>query len=339
MDGIRRSAALGLALALGACGGGPTNTLPDESADLAVTSGGQTHTLAGTRPVDRAIGGTQWQWVEAHCTEGPLDLAARGFSGVVRVTTDEQGLLFVYDQTYASTECSQTVMQRATPGGTADASWQMNEMARIAVPATPGCYGTEEPERPGDVRMRGDFLEVYVQRSVWCGGFEVKMVYAPMRPSPLEGPAIIRHYLGHFNRQDALAIARLFADAGSLVEPFNLTATGGPTRHDGREEVYAWYTEAFDNVPWLALRVTDFQPGAAEGQFVADWEYMDPRLGAPFAGRNTFTIAAGEIFETQIAITASAAAGDEVAEEAPAAEPEAQPTLDVEPPANPEDSE
>ena len=68
----------------------------------------------------------------------------------------------------------------------------------------------------------------------------------------------------------------------------------------------AWYAEAFSNVPWLAMRITSLHPTSVEGQLVADWEYMDPRLEEPFAGRNFFTLAAGEIFETQIAILGDA---------------------------------
>ena len=153
--------------------------------------------------------------------------------------------------------------------------------------------------------MRGEFLEVAVQRSQWCNGLEVKMLWAPARPAPLTDPEVVRHYLGHFQRRDASSVAALFAESGSLVEPFDRTAEGGPTRLEGREAVQAWYADAFGNTPWLALSVDSIETGAVDGQRVAEFQYMDPRLEEPFRARNTFTLAGGEIFEAQFTITAS----------------------------------
>lgn len=291
-----------------ACGGGTASQLPDETRDLAVGSAAQ-RDISGTRAVDARINGSEWTWVEASCTEGPLDLASRGFRSRVRVQADDRGLLLSYDH-HLGDECGQTVMQRATPGQGRDAAWAMSEVARVAEPANPACFGRAEEDRPGDVRMRGEFLEVAVQRSQWCNGLEVKMLWAPAAPTPLADDEVVRHYLGHFQRRDAAAVASLFADAGSLVEPFDLTPEGAPMRLEGRQAVQAWYAEAFSNTPWLAVSVDSLEVGAVEGQRVAEFQYMDPRLEEPFRARNTFTLAGGEIFEAQFAILASEAASE-----------------------------
>jgi hypothetical protein len=296
----RRGIALSVLLGLAACGGDDETTLPDETGDLTVgEEGTMPRTLAGTRPAGPALDGTQWRWMESHCTEGPLDLAARGFEQEVRVKADAQGLVLAYDHGFARERCVQTIVQRATPGSTPDSPWAMVEEAHISVP--PDCGISREQDRPGDVRMRGDFMEVYVQRSVWCNGLEVRHVYAPAQPDELTPEQIVRLYAAHFNRRDADAVAALFAETGSLVEPFTVSDTG-TTRHEGRAAVEEWYREAF-SVPWLAMQLTAVEGGSQNGHLVARWQYMDARIQQPFAGQNRFTIAAGEIFETQVQLT------------------------------------
>jgi len=147
--------------------------------------------------------------------------------------------------------------------------------------------------------MRGSFLEVYVQRSNWCGGLELKMVFARENPTLLSGDQLVRRYVAGFNQRDAAGVANLFAVSGSLVEPFTESATG-TTRHEGRTSVLRWYLDAFSGTPWLAMKLRAIEPGTGPGQFVASWEYMDPRLEEAMAGENLFTVAAGEIFETEI---------------------------------------
>jgi ketosteroid isomerase-like protein len=313
MTGSR--AILPLLLVISACGGGQSSTTPDESGDLALGGGGgSSFSSAGTTPVGPEIGGTEWQWIEAHCTEGPLDLASRGFSQELRIEADQQGLLLTFDETFERESCTHTVVTRAKP--TQDRrTFRMVEEVRVAEPPTDQCYGKMEQERPGEVRRAGDLLEVLVQRSfVWCNGFEVRMVYARKQPSMLSNEQIVRRYAAHFNRRDAAHVAALFAESGSLVEPFHVTRTGGASRHDGRAEVQAYFEETFRGVDWLALQMTEIA-ARGEGQVVADWKYIDPRVEAPFGGRNHFTIAAGEIFESRIELTdpppAAGAGGEE----------------------------
>jgi hypothetical protein len=284
------------------CGGATEETLPDESGDLELGEAGSSFSSAGTTPVGPEIGGTQWRWVEAHCTEGPLDLSGRGFSSELRITSDATGLLLTHDHVFERESCTQTVITRASP--TRDRRvFTMKEEVRIAQPATDECAGRMEQERPGEVRRSGELLEVLTQRSfVWCNGFEVRMVYAAVPSAALTNEQIVRRWAAHFNRRDATAVSALFAESGSLVEPFHVTRTGGASRHDGRAAIRAYYDETFRGVEWLALRVEETRE-RGNGQMTVDWRYIDPRVEEPFGGRNHFTIAAGEIYEARIELT------------------------------------
>lgn len=331
----RHLAPFTLALSLAfACGPGEEQrTLPDESDDLSV--GGSRAHLEGTRPAGPDLGGSHWRYVESSCTEGSPQFIGEGFQRTADVYADSEGLLLVYDHTLGES-CRETVVQRAKPGAETDQAWAMSEEARVH---QGDCPTDPEPDRPGDVRRRGDFLEVYVQRSNWCNGLEVKMVYAPAQREAFEGEELIRRYAAHFNRQDAGRITQLFAANGSLVDPFTRTPTDQPMRFDGQRAIYEWFEEAFGNTPWLAMRVTGIEAGPAPGAYTMTWEYMDPRLDVPFGGRNLFTIAGGEIFETTIEITQQEVevetregepVGGEAAEEPAAEEAPAPPPADPE---------
>lgn len=292
------------------------STLPDESGDFTVGSSAPRQ-LAGTRPVTPAVAQSRWTFVEASCTEGTPDITPER-TATVRV--DDQGLLFIFDQKVG--ECSESIAQRFTPGENPDDEWSMVEEARVRLGACE--HAPEAERRPADLRMRGQFLEYYVQRSKRCNGLEVKMVFAPAPPAPPTDEQLLRHYALHFNRRDARAITELFSDAGSLVEPFNRTPDDQPMRHDGKAQIYAWFNETFSATPWLALKVVGITPGQTPGAWTMDWHYMDPRLDVPFAGRNRFTIAAGEIFETTIEITQPQVPVEGLEEGDPSAAPEAR---------------
>ncbi|MEM1418151.1 MAG: hypothetical protein AAGH15_24865 [Myxococcota bacterium] len=332
---------LALAASLAACGGSQTEpTLPDESDDLDVGGPRISPHLEGTTPADASLYGTRWAFVEAECTEGPLELVNFTRAAEVNPATGpggrtEAGFVIVYDHAFEPGEddegpgCRETVVQRATPGAETDQEWAMHEEARVTVGE---CTTRTESDRPGDVRLRGQFLEVYVQRSNWCNGLEVKMVYAPAPPGAGErdGEQVIRHYVAHWNRRDAQSLTLLFSQNGSLVEPFNRTVTDQPTRHDGRAQIFEWFSGAFSQTPWLALRLIGVEPGAVPGAFTMRWHYMDPRLDAPFGGRNLFTVAGGEIFETEIAITESQVELEDPTQEASEAAPDVTSEQDLE---------
>jgi ketosteroid isomerase-like protein len=302
-----------------ACGGAQEEpTTPDESGDLDITSRARR-----TSEMPPGLDGTRWRWVEAHCTEGPLDLLARGYAATLRAHEEDGGLTLVSDQQFATEGCQHTIVQRAVPPEQGP-DWQMEEVARVAVPATDACYGRPEPPRPGEVRVRDGRLEVLVQRSQWCNGLEVRMVYERASDALLEDDELVRRYVAHFTRGDADALAALFAETGSLLEPFTRTETGDPYRHDGRAAVERWFADTFQTAPWRAMRITEMSEAssseAGTTQQVVRWEYMDPRLEEPFTGVTRFTIAAGEIFEASIELTSEptvregAGAEDEPAE-------------------------
>lgn len=300
--GVLAPALLGAALtgaALSGCGE-PARTGVDESTDFGGgSSGGQMAPRIVEMPV--GLAGTQWRWTGASCTEGPLDLAARGFSDNLRIEQDGESLLLTHDQVYANEGCVVTILQQVSPPPT-PGELRVEEVARVAVPSNPECFGQPEPPRPGEVRRTGRILEVLVQRSRWCNGFEVTMTYEPSLPTLLTNEDIARRYVAHYTRGDAVRVAQLFSSVGTLLESFTTTPTGDPYRHEGRDAIYTWYHEAFAGSPWRAMRVTGFEAGATPQQTVMRWEYMDPRLSSPLLGHNVFTVAAGEIFESQIVL-------------------------------------
>ncbi|GAB5541704.1 MAG: nuclear transport factor 2 family protein [Sandaracinaceae bacterium] len=323
---MRPFVSLSLCLILAACGGDQDQrTTPDETGDLEVTAGsGRTATMPP------GLDDSRWRWVEAHCTEGPLDLLARGYAAHVRVhQRGENQLLLVHDQQFATESCEHTVVQQATLPEGGGESWLMEEVVRVAVPSTDACYGRPEENRPGDVRMTDGRLEVLVQRSQWCNGLEVRMVYERAAQELLAEDEIVRRYVAHFMRGDADAVAELFAQSGALLEPFTRTETGDPYRHEGRNRVQRWFEESFTTAPWRAMKIAEIEEGEASGgatQRVVTWEYMDPRLTEPMTGRSRFTIAAGEIFELQIELTSEPSLREPAEGEAAEGEEEATET-------------
>lgn len=300
---MRRLIWIGAVLCLWGCDGGEGSSTPDESGDLGGGGGGER--VAADVPM--GLDGTQWRWLEAHCTEGPLDLASRGYSANLFVSQDQTSgaTTLITDQTFEAESCQHTVVMNATPPESGP-DWRMQEVARIALPATEECYGQPEDTRPGTVRRQGDLLEVLVQRSNWCNGFEVRMVFAPrVPPEPLTEDEIVRHYAALFTIGNADAIASMFAETGTLLEPFTRTETGVPYRHEGRAAVREWYGETFNTAPWRAMRITEIGEGetaSGAASRTVQWEYMDPRLAEPLPGTTEFTIAAGEIFEAEISL-------------------------------------
>ncbi|MFK7992331.1 MAG: hypothetical protein AB8I08_40295, partial [Sandaracinaceae bacterium] len=242
-----------LMLSMVGCGGGQERVVtPDESDDLVVTRGPS----APSRLPDQ-LDGSRWRWVEAHCTEGPLDLSSRGYGALVTAHVDDSGLTLVTDQVFATESCQHTLVTRATPPQAGvSGEWQIEEVQRVAVPSEPACFGRPEAPRPGEVRERNGRLELLVQRSQWCNGLEVRMVFDRQGPALLDEDQIVRRYVAHFSRGDAASVASLFAETGSLLEPFTQTETGDPYRHDGRGAVQVWYDETFQTASWRAMRIT-----------------------------------------------------------------------------------
>lgn len=297
---IAAAVALGLGVGVGAVGcGGAAPAGIDETGDMGRTSGDQM--AARIIEIPSGLDGSEWRWVRASCTEGPLDLSSRGFEARLHVDQDAAGLLLTYDQRFAAESCDVTVVQQATLNES-QTELRMEEVARVALPSSPECFGQPEPPRPGEVRRSGRNLEVLVQRSRWCNGFEVTMTYEPAVPSLPSNETLARRYVAHYTRGDAARVAGLFSTASALLESFTTTSTGDPYRHEGRDAIRAYYRDAFAGAPWRAMRIVGLEAGETPQQTVVRWEYMDPRLAAPVAGHDVLTIAAGEIFEAQIVL-------------------------------------
>jgi hypothetical protein len=254
-----------------------------------------------------------WEWTEAECVDRPLELAGRGFRQQLRIRGVPGGLMLVRDSELRTEACASTVLQIARPGPE-PGLWSFEQQASVSLPPYGSCNPSAESARRGVIRLTGETLELLLYRSAWCGGFDARFAYRRAEPQPLSDLQVIRHYAAHFNRRDADAVASLFAATGSLVEPFTPTTDGNLKRHDGRPAIHQWYASAFASVSWLALRLSSTTGSHSPGHYVAEWQYMDSHLAEPFSGRNTFIVAGGEIFETEVQLTTQVVP-------APAAEP------------------
>lgn len=243
------------------------------------------------------LDGSRWTWVDADCVDGPLALAALGFERELRVDADGTGLLFTYDDALAARGCARSAVWRAVAQVTGVG---LEPQAFVTLPADAACGPVTDETLHGRLRHAENTLELVEERSPWCRGLDARFVYQRVARTPLEPPQVVRRWVAHFNRRDAGALARLFADSGGLIEPFTATSDGAYRRHRGRAEVRAWLDSAFASTPWLALRLTGVDASDVSGQVTAHWEYMDANLAEPFAGRSLFVVAGGEIFETEI---------------------------------------
>jgi hypothetical protein len=245
---------------------------------------------------------TRWNWVEARCVDRPLDLISRGFEQELRVRVQNQRLVLVFDNAFMSEGCEQTIVMFATPAREKNL-WQIEEETRVALPVDDACFGKPEQLRPGVIKLSGDTLEIWIYQSNLCDGFDVRFAYRSVGNKQLSDEQIIRRYAAYFNQRDSVAIAGLFADTGSVIEPFAATVHGNPKRNEGRSEVETYYRVLFESASWSALKLISIEQEKEAGQLIASWEYMDSRLEKPFSGRNLFIMAGGEIFETEFQIT------------------------------------
>jgi hypothetical protein len=242
---------------------------------------------------------SRWQWVEAECSDGALDLGQLGFDRLLTLDTQNGKLLLTFDTELAVQGCNSTAVWQAQPGGTADA-WRFEPQAIVNMPPDTKCGAAETAPTEGNMRLFGDELELSVRGSPWCRGYDARFVFRRAPRQGLSPAQVVMHYAAAFNRRDPDAVAALFVDSGALVEPFTRTDDGNYKRHDGRPAVRAWYASAFASAPWLALRLTGIEPGDGPGQVTARWDYVDARLAEPVRGRNLFVIAGGEIYESEV---------------------------------------
>ena len=121
-----------------ACGGGGSSARTiDEGDDGTGGSSAPQHTAE----IPSNLDGTQWRWLEAACTEGPLDLAARGYSSTLRIEAEEANVDLTYDSVWVNDGCQQTIVQHVMPP-VSTGELRMEETARVAVPS-------DRSHRPG----------------------------------------------------------------------------------------------------------------------------------------------------------------------------------------------
>jgi hypothetical protein len=256
-----------------------------------------------------ALDGSRYVWVEADCNDGPLDLAKLGFERELQVQASPSALLLTFDTELITAGCTATSVWLARPAGQAEL-WSIEPQAVVTQPPEGDCGARERDATLGSVRAAGDLLELVLQRSAWCRGFDARFVYRRTEPAQLGELQLVARYVAHWNRSDAAALSSLFVDGGALIEPFTRTDDGNYKRHEGRAEVRAWYESAFASSAWHAMRLLQVTPGTTAGHVTADWEYMDARLAQPLVGRNLFVIAGGEIYETEIQLVSDPRAAD-----------------------------
>jgi hypothetical protein len=250
-------------------------------------------------PAFAGLDGSRFVWVEAECSDGPLQLGSVGLDRELRLDLVGGSLVMTLDTELAAQGCASTAVFAVKPASRG-AQWHFEPQALVTLPADQKCGPSEREAVDGSLRMFGDQLEVVMQRSPWCRGFDAHFVYRRADWKRLDERQLVMHYIAAFQRGDATAVAGLFVDSGSLVEPFTKTDDGNYARHDGRDAVRRWYAAAFASTPWHALRLTAIEQGGAPGQLIASWDYMDPQLAEPLRGRNLFVIAGGEIYESEL---------------------------------------
>src|SRR5690349_18659853 len=190
----------------------------------------------------------RWEWVDAECSDGALQLGSVGLERTLDIAHDPRGdLLFTYDNRVTTEGCERTSVWRVAYAKAGRFSFE--PQAFVSLPDGRACGADEREATDGTLRSTGDMLEVVAARSPWCRGFDARFVYR-RGPAPRLSPTEIAvRYVAHWNRGDAASVAELFADEGSLVEPFTRTDDGNYARHQGRDQVRAWLERASSSTP------------------------------------------------------------------------------------------
>jgi len=242
-------------------------------------------------------------WVRTECVDGRLPLAETGFQQALTAARVGETLELTFDTAMADRGCTDLTSVTAEPHPSETgqgALWAMRADARVTLPMDARCGPPDAHGTLGQLWLEGEALRLTLRRSGWCRGFDATVHYRIAPAAERSAEEVVRRYLLRFARRDAEAAARLFADNGSLVEPFTQHPDGRTTRHRGRAEVGAWLERTLQGPRWSAVRVRSVESSGPAGQFIAEWEYMDDALSAPVVARNLFVVADGEIFETEV---------------------------------------
>jgi hypothetical protein len=263
--------------------------------------------LAGSRTT---LDVERYVWVDAHCSDGPIDLAAIGFERSVDLEKRGKSYVLTFDTRLATQGCQTTSVWTAEPEGQlyafrmrpeAFVTWLSVSGLSVSGPGASlgGKCGPEEREAvTGEIHRAGDALELVLQRSPWCRGFDAHFVFRGVPRPVLEPAALVARYVAHFDRGDALSLAQLFESGGTLIESFSATKDGQPARHEGRQAIQAYFERVFASASWHAARLVALSEGDDPSVIIADLEYMDSELKEPLRVRSSFVLAGGEIFES-----------------------------------------
>ena len=275
---------------------------------LLIACAGSPHELGDARDASSlAAKSERYVWVDARCNDGSIDLASIGFERTVDVEKRTDGYLLTYETKLATDGCRSTAIfgahaekelytYRMQPK--AWVSWPMHGSASSDAAAVEAC-GVEEREAAlGELHFAGDALEIVLQRSPWCRGFDAHFVYRSVPRAPLSAEAVVARYVAHFSRGDASSLAALFDDQGAVIESFSASKDGQPTRHEGRVAIRAYFERVFASASWHAARLLSLSSGDAASEVIAELEYIDSELAEPLRVRSSFVLAGGEIFES-----------------------------------------
>jgi hypothetical protein len=262
----------------------------------------------------------RYTWVDAHCSDGEIDLAGVGFERTVDVERRNDSVLLTYDTALATEGCRALSVWSARPEKDLYLYTLVPE-AWVELPAGTVCGEQERATTTGELHFAGDTLEIITQRSPWCRGYDAHFIYRAMPPVELEGRELVARYVAHFSRGDSGALAAMFDGHGALIESFSASADGQPTRHEGRAAIRAYFERVFSSARWHAARLIAVSPGEGDNVIIADLEYMDSELSEPLRVRSSFVLAAGEIFESDTQLVTDPKPAPAVPAQAGPAEP------------------
>jgi ketosteroid isomerase-like protein len=263
----------------------------------------------------------RYTWVDAHCSDGTIDLAGVGFERTVDVERRMDSVLLTFDTALATEGCRSLSVWTARREPKQLYLYSLVPEAWVELPVGNVCGEQERATTLGELHFAGDTLEIITQRSPWCRGYDAHFIYRAMPHAPLDGRELVARYVAHFSRGDAGALAAMFESRGALIESFSSTPDGQPTRHEGRAAIRAYFERVFASARWHAARLIALSPGEGDNVIIADLEYMDSELSEPLRVRSSFVLAAGEIFESDTQLVTDPKPAPAVPAQAGPAEP------------------
>ena len=276
--GSKHTACFLVGLALGGCSGASTK-------------------LSKTRSV-ATMAGARYLWADARCSDGALDMGTMGFSQELFVDVDHKGALLTFDTHVLKKACHELGVWRVWSGK--DSQLRFQTAPPVVTPIGKACTVQEALWLDGRMTFVGNTLELKIERSQYCRGYEATFTYKPVAPRPLSEQELVARFVARFNLRDASAVTDLFENDAVLIEPFSRSVDGTSTHHEGTDALNRYFSAAFAASDWSALRMLSLERDRAEKGWILHWEYMDSRLQQPFAGRSYLSFGGQQIFIMEI---------------------------------------